>query len=84
MNSEYRKAYSEVSFIINQLEKEEFDKIPKKLIRLIEKKKDKHYPVEISKEVSLENQNLLQETKAILAVIYNLYLSENPGKLQTF
>jgi len=77
MKSHYKKAYSEVSAVINKLEKEDFDKIPKKFIKLIESKKDKKYVFNLSEDKKLTEQNLLEETKAILAVIYNLYLSKN-------
>lgn len=75
--NEYAKAYGEVIYILQQLEQEDFDKIPPKLIKLLEKKRDKKWRFQISFEKPLLEQNLLKETKAILAVIYHLYLSDS-------
>ena len=76
--SEYTKAYGEVLSILKQLEDEDFNKIPPKLVKLFEEKRDKKWHSKISFEQSLLEQNLLEETKAILAVIYRFYLSESP------
>lgn len=75
---EYAKAYGEALYILKQLEPEEFNKIPNKLIKLLETKKDRKWQFEILPQKSLIEQNLLEETKAILAVIYRLYLSDFP------
>lgn len=75
MNQNYKRALSEVRYIIEQLDEEDFKRIPKKLIDLIEKEKDKKYKVNISFDVPIYNQKLLKETRAILDVIYRMYLA---------
>ncbi len=76
MTKEYKKACQEVSQIITKLDKEDFSKIPSNLIKLIEKEKDRTYKVHISPDIPIYKQKLLNETKAILAVIYRLYLCD--------
>lgn len=74
MTKEYKKACQEVSQIIQYLDKEEYAKLPNNLIKLIEKEKDRNYKIHISSDTPIYEQPLLKETKAILAVIYRLYL----------
>lgn len=77
MENKYRKAYSEVSVILKKLKKEDYEKIPDKFLKLIERKKDKKYKFVLDDDKNIVEQNVLEETKAILAVLYNLYLSDN-------
>lgn len=75
VNNNYKKAYAEVSYILKQLEEENLKKIPANLLKLIEKEKDKNYKINITLDTPIYEQNLLRETKAVLAVIYRLYLA---------
>lgn len=74
MTKEYKKACQEVSQIIQYLDEENYSKIPKNIIKLIEKEKDRNYKVQIASDIPIYEQQLLKETKSILAVIYRLYL----------
>lgn len=74
MTKEYKKACKEVSQIIRMLDKEDFVKLPNSFIKMIEKEKDRNYNIQISSDIPIYEQNLLKETKNILAVIYRLYL----------
>ena len=74
MNANYKKAFVEVEQIINQLDEDHYQKIPKSFIQLIQKQKDKKYKSRISFKKPLIEQKLLPETKAVLAVIHRLYL----------
>ena len=67
------KAYTEVLEILNNISKEEYKKVPKELIELYELKKDKQYKFEITYFEDFENQKILDETKAILAVLFRDY-----------
>lgn len=77
MNKNYKMACAEVSQIIKLLDEDDYNKLPKNLIKLIEKEKDKNYKVNITSDIPIYEQNLLEETKSILAVIYRLYLAIN-------
>ena len=70
----YPKAYAEVSEILKYLPKEDYDKIETKFINMIENKKDKNYIYELDNTKEIENQNILKETRTILAYIFFHYL----------
>ena len=74
LTKEYKRAFQEVSQIIQYLDKEDYAKLPNNFVKLIEKEKDKKYKVHITSDVPIYEQPLLEETKSILAVIYRLYL----------
>ena len=56
------------------LDKEDFEKLPNSFIKMVEKEKDRNYNIQISSDIPIYEQDLLKETKNILAVIYRLYL----------
>ena len=62
-----KEVYSEVYSIINMLAYEDRNKIPKRLLNLIEKKKDSNYNVNI--------ENLSPDAQKILSVLYTDYIS---------
>ena len=74
MTKEYRRALQEVYEIIKLLDAKDFAKLPVNFIKMIENKRDKSYNFNISDEIPFSEQELMEETKAILAVIYRMYL----------
>ena len=78
MEEEKKKAYSEVVEILKLIDDEErLEKIPFEVIELIKRNSDPTYKPTISKEKPLEEQNLMDETYAILGWIANKYWEEN-------
>ncbi len=69
----YKKAYKEVTEILRYIPKEEFDKIPSYIITNMDKEKDNDYNYQITHFDDFENQEMLTETKTILAVLYRDY-----------
>ncbi len=69
------KACKEVHEIIKCLSEEDRKLIPKKIINLIEKNMDKEYTYKLKEDIEFENQEMMRETRKILAVIYIDYLS---------
>mgnify|MGYP003456501333 FL=1 len=67
-----RRALTEVYNVLIMLDKENFDKIPKKMIDAIKDNMDTAYEVEWSE---IEKGNLLEDTEKILAVLYTDYLA---------
>ena len=67
-----RKALAEVYNVLIMLDKENFDKIPKKMIEAIKNNMDIDYEVEWSE---IEKGNLLEDTEKILSVLYTDYLA---------
>lgn len=69
MSDKINKAYSEVYEILQLLDDEFINKLPKKFIEFIEKEKDYDYIVNIDPNIPLEEQNLLPDTINILAML---------------
>ena len=74
------KALAEVEDILNNSEKDIQEKVPDKFKKMLENNKDKNYVVNIDYSVSINKQNLLQETREILALIYRDYLCNKEEK----
>ena len=73
MEENYHKAYKEVIEILKYVPQESVNKIPKTMLETFEKKMDKDYVFNIDINKSFEEQNLLEETKDIFAVIFRDY-----------
>ena len=69
-----RQAFADVSIIIQMMPKTMRQKINPKFIRFIESNKDTEYKSYINKNIPLKNQNLTENTKTLLALIYRDYL----------
>ncbi len=80
MKKEYKMALSEVNTILQYSENEILFKIPQKFINFIQENMDTSYNFEIEKNKSLVEQNMMQETKQILALIYRDYLCSKEQK----
>ena len=74
MKKEYKMALSEVNQILSHTEEEIISKIPQKFKQFIENNMDKTHQIQIEENASLTEQNIMQETKQILALIYRDYI----------
>lgn len=66
------KAYTQVSYIINNMSSELKNRIPKEIISMIEKRKDSSYNIDVE---NIEDLDLLEDTEKILSVIYTDYIA---------
>ena len=73
MKDNYPKAYKEIIEILKFLPQESTNKIPKKIIETFKQNMDNDYVFTIDINKNFEEQNLLDETKAILANIFRDY-----------
>ena len=73
--TKYKDAYTEVYEIIEQLNEEEYNKIPSEVIKAIEENRNTEYEFELEEDIELKDQELLPETKAILFNLFRDYLS---------
>lgn len=71
MEDNYPKAYKELYEILKNISSEDLSKIPKEVMRAIIDKKDDDYEFDFNGDI--DNSNLLEETRALLAVIYKNY-----------
>ena len=73
MENNYPRAYKEVIEILKYVPQESVDKIPQTMIDTFKAKMDNTYNFSIDINKSFEDQELLGETKAILANIFRDY-----------
>lgn len=74
MTSEYKNALAEVDCILGLASDEIIEKIPNTVLNFIKNQKNQNYKLEINDELSLSEQNLMKETRAIISLIYRSYL----------
>ena len=80
--TKYKDAYTEVYEILEQLDEEEYNKIPSNVITAIRENRNTEYEFEVDEELELKEQELLPETKAILFNIFRDYLSTPEQKIE--
>ena len=73
--SNRNNAYTEVYTILQDLNEEEFNKIPAAIIETIEANRNEEYEYELDDELELQEQPMLPETKAILFNLFRDYLA---------
>lgn len=73
MEDNYSKAYKEIVEILKYVPEESVNKIPKEMRDMFEAEQLKTYNFQIDTEKTFEEQDLLEETKAILANIFRDY-----------
>ena len=73
MEDNYPKAYKEVIEILSYVPQESVNKIPQTMLDTFKATIDKKYDFKIDINKSFEDQDLLDETKAILANIFRDY-----------
>ena len=74
MNSR-RNAYKEVYTVLQDLNEEEYNKIPSEIIETIKENSNEEYEFVLNDELELKEQLLLPETKAILFNLFRDYLA---------
>ena len=75
------EAAKEINEILKYIPEEEVNKIPVKLREFFKEIENKDYVVNINPNILLENQDLKEETKDIIALIYrNYWCSEEEKK----
>ncbi len=69
--------YAQVSAVLNKMRKEDVDKIPQGLLDIIEQNKDKEAIINLDPKIPLEEQNLSDESIAMLAMLNYKYWSDD-------
>lgn len=75
-----RQAYSEVDSFLELLDDEDKNKIPNKLRELFKNEKDKEYVKNIDVNKTIEEQNLKEETLALIALLNLKYWCEDESE----
>ena len=70
-----KNAYTEVYTILEDLNEEEYNKIPPEVIEAIRVNRNEQYEYELDEDLELKEQPMLPETKAILFNLFRDYLA---------
>lgn len=73
VNTSYADAYKEVLIIINNLVKEDYEKIPKEYIEFLETNCNNDYEFLYDTSKKIEEQDLLEDTKYILFGLFEKF-----------
>lgn len=76
----YNKAFTEVYEILIRLNKEDFEKIPSKVIEAIKTSRDPEYHFQFKEGVDIVEQDYMMETRALLFNIFKDYLANSKQK----
>lgn len=80
MTQVYREAFTEVNEILKYLSEDLLNKIPKEFIDNIKENMSTSYVLKYDNTKGINEQNLKQETRAILSVIYRDYICDEEIK----
>ena len=72
---EYGNSFTEVYTILKHLNEKELNKIPKEVLEVIEENRNENYYYNINKDLDLNKQKMLPETKALLFNLFRDYLA---------
>ena len=70
---QYANAYTEVLDILKYISKEDYEKIPKSKIKVFEENSNKNYSFTYDKNKTLDEQNVSEITKVIIAILFRDY-----------
>ncbi len=82
INTKYANAYKEVLCVINNLIKEDYEKIPKEYINFLKENCNNEYEFEYDSSKSFKEQELLDETKYILFGLFEKYGATDIQKIK--
>lgn len=78
----YHKAFKEFMEIIKFFPKNEYKKIPKHFIDFIEENMDNNYEYKVEHIDDFQNQEMLEETRTLLSIVYRDFLASDEEKKQ--
>ena len=76
----YSKAYVEVREILNYMQEEDKCKIPKDFLDMMDNNMDRYYTFNYDETKTIDEQDILRETRALLAYVYLNYLGTDDEK----
>lgn len=76
----YSNSFTEVYYILQNTERELVNKIPLKFVNFLKDTMNSSYIPNIKTDVPINQQNILEETEAILSLIYRSYWATDEEK----
>ena len=80
VKSNRKNAYQEAYTILQELNEEEYSKIPPEVIQALKENRNEEYNYEVDEDQELKYQPMLPETKAVLFNIFRDYLATSEQK----
>ena len=80
VNINYANAYKEVLIVINNLVKEDYEKIPREYIEFLETNSNNKHEFEYNTSKNFEQQDLLDDTKYILFGLFEKFAATDVQK----
>lgn len=80
MKDTTRKAYTEVIEILKYFPLEYIKKIPSEKLKVFFKYRDENYEYKVDENKAFKSQNMMEETKAILYILFEDYLATEEQK----
>lgn len=80
INIEYANAYKEVLELLKYIPKEDYSKIPEKIIRKITKKANPYYDFKYNPEKSFEEQDISEIAQVMISILYRDYWASEEEK----
>ena len=77
-----KNAYTEVYIILQELNEEEYNKIPPEVVQILKENSNEEYEYELDEKLELKEQPMLPETKAILFNLFRDYLATPEQKIK--
>lgn len=77
ISTQTKQAYTEIDNFIELLAEDDKNKIPKKLRQFFKKEKDKEYKKNINIDIPIKEQNLKEETLALIALLNLKYICDD-------
>ncbi len=74
------RVYTEIWAIIEKLDEKECEKIPENIKNTIKENRDLDYNFKLDEERLLEEQDLQEETRALLYILYRDYIATEEEK----
>lgn len=81
ISTQTKQAYTEIDNFIELLAEEDRNKIPKRLIQFFKEEKDKEYIKSISIDIPIKQQNLKEETLALIALLNIKYICSDDKEI---
>lgn len=69
-----KNVYAEAYTLLGYLDQDDFNKIPKDIIKVIEQNRNRAYAYKIDENIELKNQKMMPETKALIFNILTRYV----------
>lgn len=78
--NEFSKGLTEVEYILKHTDEKLTQNIPQSFFQFINENKDKEYELTINGDIPLENQDIREDTKNLMAFIYRNYFCNSEEK----